>query len=58
MAKVIRCENEFCIYYQEDHCILGEVFLDIQGNCSSCSYVEIEKDDLETKRNHGMERNP
>ena len=57
MAKVIRCENGFCIYYQEDHCILREVFLDIQGNCSSCIYVAIEEDYLETKRNHGLAQN-
>ena len=28
--------------------------MDIQGNCSSCIYVAIEEDYLETKRNHGL----
>ena len=44
------CKNVFCIYWEEDNCILGETSLDIQGNCENCIYVEIEDSRLEVMR--------
>lgn len=42
----LSCENEFCVYQKEGTCVLGKVQLDIQGNCTDCVYVNIEKDTL------------
>ena len=47
----MRCENIFCIYWKNEECILGEVSLDIMGNCQDCIYVDIEDDVLENYRN-------
>ena len=40
------CENEFCIYQKQGICILESVQLDIQGNCVSCIYINLEEADL------------
>lgn len=38
----MQCENIYCIYYEKSGCKLEEVYLDIQGKCTECVYVEIE----------------
>ncbi|MBQ6815930.1 MAG: hypothetical protein IJP26_01680 [Clostridia bacterium] len=43
----MECENLFCIYQENNHCILNEITLDIVGQCDSCIYVEIPKFELE-----------
>ncbi len=48
------CENLFCIYYQDDECILDEIELDICGSCKCCIYVDIPEKQLEKKRKEGM----
>ena len=42
----LSCENEFCIYQKQGHCILNSVNLDIQGNCLECIYVDIDEETL------------
>lgn len=42
----LSCENEFCIYQKQGHCILNSVNLDIQGNCLECIYVNIDEETL------------
>lgn len=42
------CENEFCIYQKQGMCILEKVQLDIQGNCTDCIYINVDKDMLDT----------
>ena len=44
--KGLSCENEFCIYQKQGGCILKNVQLDIQGNCTDCIYVNLEEDIL------------
>ena len=43
---VMKCENLYCIYNDEDKCILESVSLDIQGKCKECIYVDITDDQL------------
>lgn len=44
------CENIFCIYWSNKECSLNEIFLDIQGNCQSCIYVNVDESVLEKQR--------
>ena len=46
----MRCDNIFCIYWTKNHCSLNKISLDIQGNCESCIYVDIEDNVLESYR--------
>ena len=43
---LLSCENEFCIYQKQGNCILESVQLDIQGNCTDCIYINVEKSTL------------
>lgn len=47
---LMRCENEFCIYWKEEQCCLNEISLDIMGCCQECIYVEIEEQVLQRVR--------
>lgn len=42
----MKCENEFCIYQENDECVLEEVSLDIIGQCTECIYVDLNKEVL------------
>ena len=44
----ISCENEFCIYQKEGTCILENIRLDTQGNCTECICVNMEEVALTT----------
>lgn len=46
----MRCENVFCVYWTEQGCSLEEIALDIQGQCESCVYVDIEEEVLKKGR--------
>ena len=37
----MKCDNEFCIYETNGHCVLEEIELDITGQCKDCIYVTI-----------------
>lgn len=37
----MRCENHFCIYYEDDACLLDDITLDTLGQCESCIYVNL-----------------
>lgn len=43
----VSCENEFCIYQKQGSCLLENIQLDIQGNCTDCIYITVEKDTLD-----------
>ena len=38
----MNCENYFCIYQNNEKCILDEIEIDISGVCASCIYVDVE----------------
>ena len=48
--KNICCENEFCIYQQQGHCILSNIELNTFGACDSCIYVNIDSKQLKTEK--------
>lgn len=50
----LSCENEFCIYQKQGKCILEKVQLDIQGNCTDCTYINIEEDSLNNFKNNTL----
>ncbi len=44
------CENAFCIYWNQHHCILDEIELDETGTCRTCILVSLEESILENAR--------
>ena len=50
------CENIFCIYWKENSCTLESISLDMQGNCTDCIYIELEKTVLENARKNLLEK--
>ena len=46
----MNCENEYCIYNRDFHCILEDVSLDAMGMCNSCITVELAKKFLEAEK--------
>ncbi len=35
------CENDFCIYQDDRHCILNRIHIDVMGCCSECIVINI-----------------
>lgn len=46
----MNCENRFCIYWKDNHCLLTHVSLDLTGACEMCIYVNIKESLLEEAR--------
>ncbi|MBQ3005473.1 MAG: hypothetical protein IJD88_06035 [Clostridia bacterium] len=42
----MNCENDLCIYQENGVCILDEIELDFQGQCTACIRIDIEDSDL------------
>ncbi len=42
----MKCENCFCIYQENEECILNDINIDITGQCDSCICVNIPSTDL------------
>ena len=51
----MRCDNYFCAYWREGHCILKEIALNIQGICQECIYIEFPDKVLEENRKKTLE---
>ena len=47
----MKCENQFCLYCEENSCILGEISLDISGSCAECIYIDIDEKLLKQLKN-------
>lgn len=52
----MKCENEYCVYWKNNRCILDEISLDILGACKCCIYVDIDNDVLEQYRKKQLDR--
>ena len=52
----MQCENIFCIYFENDACILNEISLDIQGNCRDCIYIDLDDKTLKAEREKILKR--
>ncbi len=48
----MKCENQFCIYWEKHQCILDEIELDEAGVCITCILVSLDDGVLETARNN------
>ncbi len=46
----MNCDNTFCIYEENGKCLFESVDHDINGNCTSCIYVDIPKEILENNK--------
>lgn len=47
----MRCEQRFCIYNDEDECLLDEIEVNVIGMCDSFILVPISKKTLKTAKN-------
>lgn len=47
----MNCENNMCIYWKDNECILSEISIDCAGNCTECIYVDIDEEILNEARN-------
>lgn len=47
----MKCENQFCLYCEENSCILEEISLDISGSCAECIYIDIDEKLLKQLKN-------
>ena len=48
--KNISCENDFCIYQKNGHCILNSIELNTFGACDSCIYININNKQLKEEK--------
>ena len=46
----MNCENHFCIYWKEHHCVLERIELDEVGTCCTCILVDVDENQLEQAR--------
>lgn len=53
---LMNCQNIFCIYWKDNTCVLSDIELDIQGSCTSCIYVDFNKDELSAIRNKALKK--
>ncbi len=52
----MKCDNYFCIFYEEEECLFEETELDILGSCKNCIYVRIPDEELKKLRKEQLER--
>ena len=50
--------NFFCIYRENNTCLLKKISLDIQGNCQACIYISLSREELEQARKQGRHSLP
>jgi len=52
----MKCENGFCIYQENDECLLEEISLDILGQCTDCIYIDLEEKTLNQVKEYMRKR--
>ena len=50
------CENDYCIYWKDNRCILNEIYVNKIGLCESCIHISIPDDDLKKVREEQLAR--
>ena len=50
--------NFFCIYRENNTCLLKKISLDIQGNCQACIYISLSPEELEQAGKQGRHSLP
>lgn len=55
--RFMKCENCFCIYQEDNFCILESVELDNQGQCKECICLDLEEEllcDLKRRKRESL----
>ncbi len=52
----MNCENVFCIYWSSNKCSLDDIYLNIQGNCQNCIYINLDEKIIESERNKLLDK--
>ena len=52
---MIQCENEWCVYQENNRCVMQTVTLDIQGQCQECVYVSLDAEWLQQRKNEARQ---
>ena len=52
----MQCENEYCIYWENNNCVLDEISLDIKGCCTECIMIDIDREIMNKQRNEMLIR--
>ena len=47
---MIVCENELCIYQEDNACTIDSIEIDSSGACISCNQVSLDKKTLENAK--------
>ena len=55
-AKIDRCENRFCLYWEKSRCLLSYVELGTTGCCESCIQAELPEKYLQKERREQLRR--
>ncbi len=50
------CENDYCIYWDKNECILNEIHLNNMGVCESCISITIPEKELKRLRKEQLEQ--
>ena len=50
------CENDYCIYWDNNECILNEIHLNNMGVCESCISITISEKELKRLRKEQLEQ--
>ena len=50
------CENDYCIYWEDNRCILDEIYVNKIGLCESCIYVSIPGEKFKKMREEQLAR--
>ncbi len=50
------CENDYCIYWDKNECILNEIHLNNMGVCESCISITIPEKELKRFRKEQLEQ--
>lgn len=46
----VLCENDYCVYYKDGHCILEKINISFLGLCSDFIIIDIPEDELKKLR--------
>ncbi len=52
----MRCDYNFCIYWDNKNCILDEISINSSGQCDDCIVVDFDEDVLKQKRQELLEK--
>jgi len=51
----MQCENEYCVYYKENKCVLEQVEIDSLGMCATCIRISLDESFLLEERKRQLQ---